>query len=158
MMSEEKKKGFFSFLHLKKKEKDIFKEEQVQSPMRTIVSNFLHNRIAMTGLVVFLAIFIFVMIGPHIWVLDLGYEDNTQVNIAPGLDMMSYPRALVNEGVEKIAVGNTFSVGLSKEAVLQEGGAPSIEEGAKLFKKNIKKNFTAVKDIELFIDGNYIPY
>ncbi|MCR4822834.1 MAG: hypothetical protein K5873_08200 [Treponema sp.] len=51
-----------------------------------------------------------------------------------------------------------LTVGLSKEAVLQEGGAPYIEEGVKLFKKNIKKNFTAVKDIELFIDGNYIAY
>ncbi len=128
-MAEEKKKGFFSFLRFgKKKEVDIFQEEQVQSPLRTIISNFLHNRIAMTGLIVFLAIFVFVMIGPHIWILDLGYEDNTQVNVAPGLDMMSYPRALVNEGVQKIAVGNTFSVGLSKEGHVYTWGKTKITE------------------------------
>jgi len=128
MAEEKKKKSFFSFLRKDKKEQDIFQEEQVQSPLRTIVSNFLHNRIAMTGVVVFLAIFIFVMIGPHIWVLDLGYEDNTQVNIAPGLDMMSYPRALANEGVQKIAVGSTFSVGCSKEGHVYVWGKSKITE------------------------------
>lgn len=47
-------------------------------------------------------------------------------------------------------------VGLSEEAVLQENGSPSIEEACKLFKKNIKKNFTGIKNIEIFIDGNFI--
>ncbi|MBP3773397.1 MAG: GerMN domain-containing protein [Treponema sp.] len=50
----------------------------------------------------------------------------------------------------------TLYVGLSAEAALQEGGAFSVEEGAALFKKNIKKNFTGIKNIELFIDGNFI--
>ena len=51
---------------------------------------------------------------------------------------------------------NSLYVGLSSEAALQETGAVCIEEGVKLFKKNIKKNFTGIKHIELFIDGNCI--
>ena len=47
-------------------------------------------------------------------------------------------------------------MGLSEEASLQENGAPAIGEGVALFKKNIKKNFTGIKYIELFIDGNFI--
>ena len=50
----------------------------------------------------------------------------------------------------------TLYVGLSEEASLQENGAPAIGEGVALFKKNIKKNFTGIKYIELFIDGNFI--
>ena len=47
-------------------------------------------------------------------------------------------------------------IGLSPEAVLQQNGAVSIETGCELFKKNIRKNFKNIKNIELFIDGNYI--
>lgn len=50
----------------------------------------------------------------------------------------------------------TLYVGLSEEASLQENGAPSVVEGTALFKKNIKRNFTGIKYIELFIDGNFI--
>ena len=52
--------------------------------------------------------------------------------------------------------GTTLYVGLSPEAALQESGAVGIEEGVKLFTKNIKRNFTSIKNIELFIDGNCI--
>ncbi len=50
----------------------------------------------------------------------------------------------------------TLYVGLSEEAALQMNGALTIEKGAALLKKNIKKNFTGIKSIELFIDGNFI--
>ena len=50
----------------------------------------------------------------------------------------------------------TLYIGLSEEAALQEGGALPIAEGVALFKKNIKKNFTGIKKIELFVDGNFI--
>ena len=50
----------------------------------------------------------------------------------------------------------TLYVGLSKEAVLQENGAPLLSEAVALFRKNIKKNFTGIKDIEIFVSGNCI--
>lgn len=50
----------------------------------------------------------------------------------------------------------TLYIGLSEEAALQGNGAVSIEKGIELLKKNIKKNFTGIKSIELFIDGNFI--
>ena len=52
--------------------------------------------------------------------------------------------------------GKTLYVGLSEEAVLQESGSRNIGESVELFKKNIRKNFTEIKNIELFIDGNFI--
>ena len=50
----------------------------------------------------------------------------------------------------------TLYVGLSENAVLQENGALELEKALVFFKKNIKKNFTRIKKIEVFIDGNYI--
>lgn len=50
----------------------------------------------------------------------------------------------------------TLYVGLSKEAALQGNGAVPFTKGAAMLKKNIKKNFTGIKSIELFIDGNFI--
>ena len=37
---------------------DFMTEEQLQSPGRLILKNFLHNRLGMTGLIVFLLIFL----------------------------------------------------------------------------------------------------
>ena len=52
----------------------------------------------------------------------------------------------------------TLTVGLSEESVLQADGAISIEKSIELFKKNIKKNFSGIKKIEIFIDGNFIDF
>ena len=52
--------------------------------------------------------------------------------------------------------GNKLYIGLSDEAVLQEGSALDLNQASELFKKNIKKNFSSVKNIELFVDGNFI--
>ena len=70
---------------------DFMTEEQLQSPGRLILKNFLHNRLGMTGLIVFLLIFLLVMIGPKFYTLDLSYQDNTQLNVAPGMNMMKIP-------------------------------------------------------------------
>ena len=60
---------------------DFMTEEQLQSPGRLILKNFLHNRLGMIGLIVFLLIFLLVMIGPKFYTLDLSYQDNTQLNV-----------------------------------------------------------------------------
>ena len=73
----DKKKEFFLVRWFKRcflgsrPELSTEEEEKIQTPMRAMVSNFAHRPLAMIGLIVFLAIFVFVMVGPHIWVLDL---------------------------------------------------------------------------------------
>lgn len=52
--------------------------------------------------------------------------------------------------------GHKLYVELSETAGLQEDNSLVIEEGVRLFKKNIKKNFSEIKDVEIFIDGNFI--
>ena len=74
-------------------------EEKIQTPVRAMVSNFAHRPLAMIGLIVFLAIFVFVMVGPHIWVLDLSEQDSTLTNLPPSSNMMDVPKALLDNGV-----------------------------------------------------------
>lgn len=50
----------------------------------------------------------------------------------------------------------TLYIGLSQEAALQDGGSAEMSRALSLLKKNIKRNFTGIKHIELFIDGNFI--
>ena len=66
------------------KELSFMEEEALQSPLRTIVDNFFSKKLSVFGLVVFILIFLFVMLGPIFVPIDLSYQDNTQINVAPG--------------------------------------------------------------------------
>lgn len=93
---------------------DFMKEEQLQSPGRLMVKNFTHNKLGMTGLIVFLLIFLFVMIGPYFFELDLSYQDNTQTNVPPGLSMLSVPDKMLGK-IKTIYPGPTFATGLDED-------------------------------------------
>lgn len=93
------------------KEMDILQEETLQSPMRTIIKNYMSNKLAMLGFILFVAIFLVVLIGPIFYPIDLSEKEETQINVAPGLNMMSVPKALQGN-IKEIATGSTFSVGL----------------------------------------------
>lgn len=93
-------------------EMNFMEEEQVQSPGKLVLRNFLHNPLGMTGLIVFLLIFGFVMIAPQFFQLDLSYQDNTQINVPPTLSLMDLPKELEGH-VADIAPGTTFGVGVS---------------------------------------------
>ena len=93
---------------------DFMTEEQLQSPGRLILKNFLHNRLGMTGLIVFLLIFLLVMIGPKFYTLDLSYQDNTQLNVAPGMNMMKIPDGMKHK-VADISPGTTYGVGVDTD-------------------------------------------
>ncbi len=62
-------------------------EEALQSPGRWLPENFLHHRpTAVFGLVVFVLIFLFVMIGPKFYMpINLGYSDSSASEYFPRL-------------------------------------------------------------------------
>lgn len=116
-----KRKSSFSlvlkriFLGTHKEDLTILQEEQMQSPMHTIVKNFANNKIAMFGAVFFVIIFLACFILPIFLPLDKTYQDSTQQNIPPGFDMLSIPKELKDNGVETISAGGTFSAGIDKK-------------------------------------------
>ena len=96
------------------KELDVLQEEALQSPLRTVVRNFTSNRLAFGGLIVFLVIFLIVLIGPVFNPIDLSEKEETQINVAPGLNMMKVPDGLKGN-VKEISTGATFSVGVDND-------------------------------------------
>ena len=116
---------WFNRLLFPHKEIDNLAEERIVSPGRQMVKSFFHNRLAMTGLVIFLACLLLVTIGPHFYPIDLSYTDGTQQNIAPGMDMMKVPDDQVSKLVD-IAPGSTFGFGVTDEGKVIHWGKTAI--------------------------------
>ena len=124
---QEKKQSTFGtvlrrMFGLQKKERSFMEEEALQSPGRVAARNFFHKPTAVFGLVVFLIIFVFVMVGPYIWVIDLGQSDSSMVNIGPGLNMMSVPKEMIQNGVRDIVPGATYGLGADQNGRVYSWG------------------------------------
>lgn len=105
-------------------EMDILKEDELQSPFRTIVKNFLANKVAMTGAIIFSLIFLASMILPIFYPLMSTFQDSTQQNVSPSYNMLSIPSAL-DGNVRDISVGSTFSIGVDNDGNVYQWGVLS---------------------------------
>lgn len=128
-------------------------EEQLQSPGRLILKNFLHNRLGMIGLIVFLLIFLLVMIGPKFYTLDLSYQDNTQLNVPPGMNMMSIPDGMKHK-VADISPGTTYGVGVDTDGNVYTWGYTKITETIDL--KNIPEEVQNAKIVNVAAGYDHI--
>ncbi|MBR0343503.1 MAG: ABC transporter permease subunit [Oscillospiraceae bacterium] len=127
------RKEFFLFRWIRRvlfpnKELDIYAEEQLQSPLRMVVRNFFSKPLSVICLFLLIAIMLFVFIAPNYVTLDLGEQDSTLVNIAPGYDMMNLPSELENNGVKDIGVGNNYSVGVDLQGKVYTWGKTKISK------------------------------
>ena len=132
---------------------DFMTEEQLQSPGRLILKNFLHNRLGMTGLIVFLLIFLLVMIGPKFYTLDLSYQDNTQLNVAPGMNMMKIPDGMKHK-VADISPGTTYGVGVDTDGKVYIWGYTRITDTIDL--KNIPEEVQNAKIVNVAAGYDHI--
>lgn len=133
-MSDTKKKEFFlvrwfkrAFFGRNREMEDILKEEQLQTPFKTMVKKFLKKKTVVFALVMFLLIFAFVTIGPNYWVLDLSEQDSTLINLPPGYNMMSVPKE-INGKIADIAPGGTYGIGLDNEGKIHVWGTTRITD------------------------------
>lgn len=117
-----------------KVELSILEEEQMQSPMRTMVRNFFSRKISVIALVVFLAIFIFCFVYTAINPYDKYFLDITQKNIGPGLEFLNIPKELEGN-IRDISGGSTYSVGVDNNGKMYTWGSmdPKLAE---ILKKN----------------------
>lgn len=115
---DKKKKNFLHLLFTNlfggKEKMNILEEEDIQSPWQTILNTFKDDKVSMTALSIFLLIFAIVLIGPLVHPIDLSFSESSQKDIGPGRDFMKVPDAL-KDNIEDIAIGPTFSVGVSTE-------------------------------------------
>ena len=96
-------------------------DELMQSPVRMVVQSFLHDKVAMTGLILFLVIFLCCIVLPFFYPIDLYYQDVTQSNVAPGFGMLKVPSQLQGNA-QMVSAGSTFSVAVDKDGNVYEWG------------------------------------
>lgn len=140
---------FLMRLFGRKQAMSIFEEEQIQSPFRTVLKTFRGNKVGMTALTIFLLIFATVTIGPKLKPIDLSYSDSSQINIAPGFDMMKVPEELKSD-VKYISVGPTFSIGVSEQGKVFVWGKSRITGTINM--KNVPSNMGKVVQVAAGFD------
>ena len=133
-MADKKKNGFFltrwfkrGVLGADQEVRDIMQEEQVQTPFRTMAKAFFAKRTVRIGIAGFVLIFLFVLIGPYYWVLDLSEQDSTLTNLPPSQNMMSIPSEMKGK-IADIAPGRTYGIGLDTDGKLHTWGYTKITD------------------------------
>lgn len=102
-------------------EMDIFEVEKLESPSRLAVKSFFRRKLAVGALIVLIALFLFVFIGPLFIPMNVNYTDPLQANIAPNYSMLSVPSGLKNN-VRDINGFSNFTVGVSNDNTLYMWG------------------------------------
>lgn len=106
----------------KKSQLSLLEEEAIMSPTRTIVRNFFSNKLAIIGLVGFIAIMLFTFGGSALNPVDLYDTSLVLQNVKPGKGYLNVPKKLQQEGIKDMSTGITFSVALSNEGNLYVWG------------------------------------
>ena len=106
-----------------KQENSINDVEEIISPTKQYVRNFLEHKIAVFALCVVIAMFITVFVGPLFMKnYSDSYTEVTQKSIAPTMSMMSVPKEL-DGNIKMIDSYGSFSVGLSNDGEVYVWGA-----------------------------------
>ncbi len=95
-------------------QEEIMAVEKIESPSVMAVKAFFRRKLAVVALIVLLAMFALVFIGPYFVPMDLTYTDPLQANVAPIYSMLSAPSALA-DNVREISSFSDFSVGVSQD-------------------------------------------
>ena len=132
------KNGFFLtrwfrrlFLGTDQEVKDIMQEERVQTPFKTMAKAFFSKHTVRVGLIGFFLIFLFVLIGPYYWPLDLSEQDSTLTNLPPSSNFMSVPKELDGH-IKDIAAGRTYGLGTDTDGKLYVWGYTKITDKVNL--------------------------
>ena len=100
--------------------------EEIISPMRQIVNNFLERKLAVGALVLLIAMFITMFVGPLFMPKYTdSYTEVTQQSIAPTMSLMKVPAELKGE-IKMIDGYGSFTVGLSNSGHVYVWGSTQI--------------------------------
>ena len=100
--------------------------EEIVSPGKQVVRSFMENKLAVVALIVLIAMFAVMFIGPLFMpnYYD-SYTEVTQKSIAPTISLMSVPKELHND-IKMIDGYGSFSVGLSNAGKVYVWGSTKI--------------------------------
>lgn len=98
-------------------EDEKFAVEKIESPSVMAVKAFFRRKLAVCALVVLVAMFLFVFIGPYFFPMDLNYTDPLQANMAPNYTLMKVPGDL-KDNIREINGFSDFTIGVSQDNTL----------------------------------------
>lgn len=99
----------------------IMDEEQIQSPMRTIIREFFRRKLTIIGLTGFFLILLGSTIIPIFWELDLRAHDASQRDQAPTMNMMRIPRD-IRDDIYMISAGAGYGIAITGDHRLHSWG------------------------------------
>lgn len=134
---------FLGKRHAKINKLSIMEEEQMQSPYRTMLSNFWSKRTARIGMFTFIFILISCFVLPIWFPYDTAFQDPSQQNIPPTFALMDVPKELQGNA-KQISVGSRFSAGIDNQGKLYIWGNLT-DNGGKL--KKIPENMGPLAQI-----------
>ncbi len=88
--------------------------ERYDSPSKLAVKRFFRKPLATGAVIVLLAMFLFVFIGPAFAPVDLSYMESLHTNVAPTMSLMNLPDAL-KENAKGITSKGAYTLGLSED-------------------------------------------
>lgn len=95
-------------------EDDKFRVEKLESPSKLAVKAFFRRKLAVAALIVLVAMFIFVFVGPYFFPMDLNYVNTNMANMPPNYSMLDVPGDLENN-IRDINGFSDFTVGVSND-------------------------------------------
>ncbi len=88
--------------------------EKIESPSKMAVKAFFRRKLAVLALIVLIAMFLFVFIGPYFFPMNLTYTDPLQANMAPISTLREVPGEL-RDNIKEINGFSDFTVGVSQD-------------------------------------------
>lgn len=120
------KKEFFLSRWFKRMVFGTFREwassdERFDSPSKLAFKRFFRKKLAFAAVIVLVALFLFVMIGPLFSPIDLSYKEPMHMNIGPTHNMMRLPSEMKDSPVS-ISSRGSYTVGLDKDGNVHTWG------------------------------------
>jgi len=136
MTNQQPKPGVFASackwlkrLFIRKERLSALDEEALQTPFKTIVKNYFHNRLGVIGLIVFIACLLFSFVGSQYAPSTFTYFELTNGNLRPSTNYLNFPKDLDGNRIVKIASGISFSYALMDDGQLVSWGTePNIRQ------------------------------
>ena len=91
--------------------------EALESPSRLAFKAFFRRKLAVISLIVLIALFILVFVGPLFVPMNVNFTDDSQKNIAPCYTMLKVPDDMKDQ-IQSISSVSNFTVGVSKDNTL----------------------------------------
>ena len=103
----------------------LLEEEQVQSPIRTMIKEFFRRKLTIVGLIGFFTMLLASTILPFFFPIDLRDMDSGQVNQRPSMNMMRIPRDIQGD-IQLLAAGPGYGVGVTSDNTIHVWGTVSV--------------------------------